>query len=673
MQIFVDADACPVVGIVEKVAKEYSIPVTLLCDTNHVLSSDYSEVIVVEAGADAVDYKLISICHKGDIVVSQDYGVAAMALGKNAYVIHQSGKWYTNENIDQMLMERHLNKKARRASGKNHLKGPRKRTSEDDEHFRESFEKMIHMAMDKEKKSQTEHRRIGRCRMTEKERTYIAIDLKSFYASVECKERNRDPLTTNLVVADKSRTEKTICLAVSPALKCYGIPGRARLFEVVQKVKEANSARRWKAPNRTFIGSSDDSTELNINSALEIDYIVAPPRMALYLEYSTRIYSIYLKYIAPEDIFPYSIDEVFMDVTDYLHTYNMTARELAMTMIQDVLKTTGITATAGIGTNMYLCKIAMDIVAKHIKADKDGVRIAELDEMSYRRKLWSHRPLTDFWRVGKGYAKKLEEYGLCTMGDIARCSIGKENELYNEDLLYKLFGVNAELLIDHAWGYEPCTMKMVKAYKPETNSVCSGQVLHCPYDFEKAKLVVKEMTDQMVLDLVDKKLVTDQIVLTVGYDIENLNNADRKKQYHGEVTIDRYGRRIPKHAHGTTNLKRQTSSTKMITDAVIELYDRIIDRNLLIRRINITANRLVDENSVKKEEVYEQLDLFTDYEAQRKKKEEEEAALDREKRMQEAMLSIKKKFGKNAVLKGMNLQEGATAKDRNEQIGGHKA
>ena len=507
----------------------------------------------------------------------------------------------------------------------------------------------------------------------EKKRTYIAIDLKSFYASVECKERNRDPLTTNLVVADKSRTEKTICLAVSPALKCYGIPGRARLFEVVQKVKEANSARRWKAPNRTFIGSSDDSTELNINPALEIDYIVAPPRMALYLEYSTRIYSIYLKYIAPEDIFPYSIDEVFMDVTDYLHTYNMTARELAMTMIQDVLKTTGITATAGIGTNMYLCKIAMDIVAKHIKADKDGVRIAELDEMSYRRKLWSHRPLTDFWRVGKGYAKKLEEYGLYTMGDIARCSIGKENELYNEDLLYKLFGVNAELLIDHAWGYEPCTMEMVKAYKPETNSVCSGQVLHCPYDFEKAKLVVKEMTDQMVLDLVDKKLVTDQIVLTVGYDIENLNNADRKKQYHGEVTIDRYGRRIPKHAHGTTNLKRQTSSTKMIMDAVIKLYDRIVDRNLLIRRINITANRLVDESSVKKEEVYEQLDLFTDYVAQRKKQEEEEAALNREKRMQEAMLSIKKKFGKNAVLKGMNLQEGATARDRNEQIGGHKA
>ena len=449
--------------------------------------------------------------------------------------------------------------------------------------------------------------------MMEKERTYIAIDLKSFYASVECKELNRDPLTTNLVVADKSRTEKTICLAVSPALKYYGIPGRARLFEVVQKVKEANSARRWKAPNRTFIGSSDDSTELNINPALEIDYIVAPPRMALYLEYSTRIYSIYLKYIAPEDIFPYSIDEVFMDVTNYLHTYNMTARELAMTMIQDVLKTTGITATAGIGTNMYLCKIAMDIVAKHIKADKDGVRIAELDEMSYRRKLWSHRPLTDFWRVGKGYAKKLEEYGIYTMGDIARCSIGKANELYNEDLLYRLFGINAELLIDHAWGYEPCTMEMVKAYKPETNSVCSGQVLHCPYDFEKAKLVAKEMTDQMVLDLVDKKLVTDQIVLTVGYDIENLNNSDRRKKYHGEITIDRYGRRIPKHAHGTINLDHKTSSTKIIEKATMELYDRIINKKLLTRRISLAANKVVSEEIAEKENNYTQINLFTNY------------------------------------------------------------
>lgn len=506
-----------------------------------------------------------------------------------------------------------------------------------------------------------------------KQRIYIAIDLKSFYASVECKERNHDPLTTNLVVADKSRTEKTICLAVSPSLKSYGIPGRPRLFEVVQKVKEVNNTRRWKAPNHTFAGSSDDSTELNANPALEIDYIVAPPRMAYYLEYSTKIYSVYLKYIAPEDIFPYSIDEVFIDATNYLNTYQMTARELAMTMIQDVLKTTGITATAGIGTNMYLCKIAMDIVAKHIEPDKDGVRIAELDEISYRRQLWNHRPLTDFWRVGKGYAKKLEEHGLFTMGDIARCSIGKSNELYNEELLYKLFGINAELLIDHAWGYEPCTMEQVKAYKPETNSVCSGQVLHCPYDFDKAKLVVKEMTNLMVLDLVDKGLVTDQIVLTIGYDIENLTDLDRSRKYKGDVTIDRYGRRVPKYAHGTTNLERQTSSTILITDAVMELYDRIVDKNLLIRRINITANRLVDENSAKKEEKYEQLDLFTDYKAKEQEQVKEEAALEREKRMQQTMLTIKKKFGKNAILKGMNLQEGATAKDRNEQIGGHKA
>lgn len=509
--------------------------------------------------------------------------------------------------------------------------------------------------------------------MMAKQKTYIAIDLKSFYASVECKERNRDPLTTNLVVADKSRTEKTICLAVSPSLKSYGIPGRPRLFEVVQKVREANNKRRWKAPNRTFNGSSDDKAELDANPALEIDYIVAPPRMAYYMEYSTKIYNVYLKYVALEDIFPYSIDEVFMDVTDYLQTYRMTARELAMTMIQDVLKTTGITATAGIGTNMYLCKIAMDIVAKHIEPDKNGVRIAELDEMSYRRKLWSHRPITDFWRVGNGYAKKLEEHGLYTMGDIARCSIGKPNELYNEELLYKLFGINAELLIDHAWGYEPCTMEQVKAYKPETNSVSSGQVLHCPYDYEKAKLIVKEMTDQMVLDLVDKGVVTDQLVLTIGYDIENLSNPNLKNQYKGEITIDRYGRKVPKHAHGTANLKKKTSSTRLITNAVMDLYDRIVDEHLLVRRITITANKLVDEKSVKQENEYQQLDLFTDYEAQRKKQAEEKEKLERERRMQEAMLSIKKKFGKNAVLKGMNLEEGATAKDRNEQIGGHKA
>ena len=504
------------------------------------------------------------------------------------------------------------------------------------------------------------------------DRTYIAIDLKSFYASVECKERNRDPLTTNLVVADQTRTEKTICLAVSPSLKSYGIPGRPRLFEVVQKVKEANHKRRYQAPNRTFLGASDDSVELKKNKTLAIDYIVAPPRMAYYMEYSTKIYDIYLKYIAPEDMHIYSVDEVFVDVTDYLSTYKMTARELAMTMIQDVLKTTGITATAGIGTNMYLCKIAMDVVAKHIEPDKNGVRIAALNEMSYRKLLWNHRPLTDFWRVGPGYAKKLEANGLYTMGDIARCSIGKPDELYNEELLYQLFGVNAELLIDHAWGYEPCTIQDVKAYKPETNSVSSGQVLQCPYDFDKAKLVVKEMTDLMVLDLVDKRLVTDQIVLTIGYDIVNLTDPSRNRSYKGVVTTDRYGRKVPKHAHGTTNLKRQTSSTAIIMDAVMELYDRIVDKTLLARRLTLCANHLLDESSVP-EDLPEQIDLFTDYSAKEKQKKEADAAHARERKLQETMLGIKKRFGKNAILKGLNLEDGATAKERNNQIGGHKA
>lgn len=504
-------------------------------------------------------------------------------------------------------------------------------------------------------------------------KAYIAIDLKSFYASVECRERSRDPLTTNLVVADPSRTEKTICLAVSPSLKKYGLSGRARLFEVIQKVNAANNIRKLKAPNHVFSDSSDDSTELQKNPSLKIDYIIAPPRMARYMEYSTKIYNIYLKYIAPEDIHIYSIDEVFIDVTHYLSTYNMTARELAMTMIQDILDTTGITATAGIGTNMYLCKIAMDIVAKHIEPDKNGVRIAELDEMSYRRLLWNHRPLTDFWRVGRGYSKKLEKIGLYTMGDIARCSIGKSTDYYNEELLYKLFGINAELLIDHAWGYEPCTMEDVKAYKPETNSISSGQVLHCPYEFDKARLVVKEMTDLMVLDLVDKGLVTNQIVLTIGYDIENMTDKNRSQSYKGTVTTNYYGKKVPKPAHGTTNLPKQTSSTTLITNAVMELYDKIVNKKLLIRRINIVANKLVDEHSVKNANKYEQLDLFTDYEVLKKQREKENAELEREKRMQNTILDIKKKFGKNAILKGMNLQEGATAKDRNNQIGGHKA
>lgn len=501
-----------------------------------------------------------------------------------------------------------------------------------------------------------------------KDRIYAAIDLKSFYASVECIERGLDPMTTNLVVADKSRTEKTICLAVSPSLKAYGIPGRARLFEVIQKVKEVNIQRLRKAPDRTFSGSSYDDMELKQSPELSLDYIAAPPRMAHYMKFSTDIYSIYLKYVAPEDIHVYSIDEVFIDMTEYLDTYKLSAHDLTRQLIRDVLETTGITATAGIGTNPYLCKVAMDIVAKHIKPDKDGVRIAELDEMSYRRILWSHRPLTDFWRVGSGYAKKLENAGIYTMGDIARCSLGKPNEYYNEDLLYKLFGINAELLIDHAWGWEPCTIADIKAYKPQSNSVGSGQVLQCPYDYEKARLVVQEMADQLALDLVDKEIVTDQIVLTVGYDKVNVTSA-----YKGAVSTDRYGRKIPKHAHGTANLGRKTSSAKLITKAVLELYDRIINKNLAIRRIYITANRVVNEAEAEQKPIFEQLDLLTDYEAVEKQRNAEASELEKEKRMQQVMLDIKKKFGKNAILKGMNLREGATTRERNRQIGGHKA
>lgn len=504
-------------------------------------------------------------------------------------------------------------------------------------------------------------------------RIYLAIDLKSFYASVECMERGLDPMTTNLVVADESRTEKTICLAVSPSLKSYGIPGRPRLFEVVQKIKEVNAVRQRSAPGRRFAGSSSDHNELKIHPDLAVDYIVAPPQMARYMEISTEIYNIYLKYIAPEDMHIYSIDEVFMDVTSYLNTCRLSARELAMKIILDVLHTAGITATAGIGPNLYLCKVAMDIEAKHIPPDKNGVRIAELDEMSYRRKLWSHRPLTDFWRVGRGYANKLEQNGIFTMGDVARCSVGKHNEYYNEDLLYKLFGVNAELLIDHAWGWEPCTIADIKAYKPESNSIGSRQVLQCPYDFEKAKLVVKEMTDALVLDLVEKGLVTNQLTLTVGYDIENLTDQNRRKKYHGEVKTDRYGRKIPKHAHGTANLEGYSSSTKQIMAAMLELFDRIVDKNLLIRRLNVTANRVIDEKSMPKPPRYQQMDFFTDYAAEQEKQKAEQAELAREKKIQEAMIDIKKRFGKNAVLKGTNLSEGATGKDRNNQIGGHKA
>lgn len=508
--------------------------------------------------------------------------------------------------------------------------------------------------------------------MVQNDRSYIAIDLKSFYASVECVERGLDPMTTNLVVADLSRTEKTICLAVSPSLKAYGISGRARLFEVVQKIKEVNANRQKLAPGRKLTGSSCDDTELKASPEKAVDYIVAPPRMAYYIEYSTRIYDIYLKYIAPEDCHVYSIDEIMMDVTGYLNTYQLSPRELAGKIMRDIYRATGITATAGIGTNLYLCKVAMDIVAKHIPPDKYGVRIASLNEKSYRRILWAHRPITDFWRVGRGYARRLEEHGMYTMGDVARCSLGKPGDYYNEELLYRLFGVNAELLIDHAWGWEPCTMADIKAYKPDNNSIVSGQVLRCPYMPDKARIVIREMAEMLALDLVEKRLVTDQVVLTVGYDMENLSGS-KMKDYKGEITTDRYGRKVPKHAHGTENIGEQTSSSQLIVGAILRLYDRIINKKFLIRRISICANRVVDESSVKKEPVFEQLDLFTDYALLKKEQEEKEAKLERERRLQEAMLDIKKRYGKNAVLKGTNLIEGATAMERNNQIGGHKA
>lgn len=507
------------------------------------------------------------------------------------------------------------------------------------------------------------------------EHTYIAIDLKSFYASVECVERKENPLTTNLVVADESRTEKTICLAVSPSLKAFGIPGRARLFEVVAAVKEVNRRRLAAIPERKFSGKSCHAEDIDSDKSLAVSYIVAPPRMAKYMEYSTRIYQIYLRYFAPEDMHVYSVDEVFMDATRYLSTYKMSARELTRKIIQDILSETGITATAGIGTNLYLCKIAMDVWAKHTEADKDGVRIAELDEMSYRRYLWDHKPITDFWRVGRGYAKKLAENGMFTMGDVARCSVGKTGEFYNEGLLYDLFGVNAELLIDHAWGWEPCTIEDIKAYKPSANSISTGQVLSEPYDFEKTRLIIREMTELLVLDLLDKHLVTDRMVLTVGYDIENLTDKSRRNAYSGEVVTDRYGRRIPKHAHGTANLKEKTSSISIIMDAVMELYDRIMDPALLTRRMSVVAANVVDESEAEaqKKETYEQLTLFTDIEAEEERKKEEKAALLKERKAQEAVLAIRKKFGKNAILKGTNLEEGATTIDRNRQIGGHKA
>ena len=504
--------------------------------------------------------------------------------------------------------------------------------------------------------------------MTYDNRTYIAIDLKSFFASVECVERGLDPLNTNLVVADESRTEKTICLAVSPSLKAYGIGGRARLFEVIQRLQEVNNERRYKANGYRLTGKSWKDDELKKHADWEVDYIAAPPRMAKYIEYSTRIYQIYLKYIAPEDIHVYSIDEVFMDVTAYLGTYKMTAHELAMAMIREVLNNTGITATAGIGTNLEPSKIAIDIMAKKAPADKDGVRIAELDEKTYREQLWDYTPITKFWRVGKGIAEKLAQYGMYTMGDVALCSVEREG------LLYKLFGVNAELLIDHAWGREPVTMDYVKAYRPETNSLSSGQVLTEPYTFQKARVVAQEMADAVALDLVSKRLVTDQLVLTVGYDIESLTNQEIRVKYQGSVTTDHYGRQVPKHAHGTVNLDRHTSSTKQIMEAVTSLYDRIVNPDLLIRRLTLATNHVISEDSARKTGMAPvQLDLFTDYEALQKQQKADEEAQAKERRMQETLLSIKNKYGKNSILRGLNFEEGATAIERNKQIGGHKA
>ncbi len=508
-------------------------------------------------------------------------------------------------------------------------------------------------------------------------RAYIAIDLKSYYASVESREMGYDPLDVLLVVADRARTEKTICLAVSPALKSFGIPGRPRLFEVDAEVKKVNNERLKKAPGGEFTGSTTSLKELSKHPEYALDFITAVPRMTLYMEYSSRIYEIYLNYIAPEDIHVYSVDEVFMDVTDYLKIYDTTPRELCIKMIRHVLKETGITATAGIGTNLYLCKIAMDIVAKRMPPDKDGVRLAELDEMSYRRELWAHRPLRDFWRIGRGYEKKLESHGMFTMGDIARCSVGKENEYYNEDLLYKLFGVNAELLIDHAWGYESCLISDIKSYVPENNSLSEGQVLHEAYSVEHGKLVVREMVDNLILNLFEKGLVTDQIVLSVGYDKECMENPDIKKLYSGPAEYDHYGRLVPKAAHGSVNLGEFSSSTRLITEKTMELYDRIIYPGMLVRRMYVVANHVIPidvaEKQKKEEEQYEQLDLFTDYGTLEREREEKKKACEKEKKLQKAVLSIKKKYGKNAMLKGMNLLDHATMRDRNKQVGGHRA
>ena len=497
------------------------------------------------------------------------------------------------------------------------------------------------------------------------EKLYICIDLKSFYASVECVERKLEPLNTNLVVADETRTDKTVCLAVSPSLKQYGIGGRARLFEVKQKIKEINYQRRKLNNYKNFIGKSYFDNELKNNKELELDLIIAPPRMAYYMKYSTDIYNIYLKYIAPEDILVYSIDEVFIDITNYISLYKCTPRQLVTKIIKDVYEKTGITATAGIGTNMFLAKVAMDIVAKKSKPNEFGVRIAGLDEMTFRKKLWDHKPITDFWRVGKGIADKLAKNNMFTMGDVAMCSH------YNEDLLYKLFGINAELLIDHAWGYEPCTIDIAKSYKPTSTSLSSGQVLHSPYDNKKARLIVREMADNLALDLVSKKLLTEQLVMTIVYDIENLTNPSISNKYFGEITIDSYGRKIPKHSHGTINLNQLTSSSNIITEGFINLFDRISNPILLVRKLNLSVNKLISEDNKKNQKVIEQIDLFTNYEEREKRKKQEIINETKEKEIQKVMLEIKNKYGKNAILKGMNIIEGATTMERNQQIGGH--
>lgn len=496
-------------------------------------------------------------------------------------------------------------------------------------------------------------------------KTYIAIDLKSFYASVECVDRGLDPLKTNLVVADGSRSEKTICLAVTPSLKAVGVSGRPRLFEVVQRVEEINIERRRKSPGNMLGIESYNADELEAHPSYKLGYITAPPRMSRYMEMSSNIYAIYLKYVAPEDIHVYSVDEVFIDATDYLGAHKLSPREFAKMLVKDVLTTTGITATAGIGTNLYLCKVAMDIVAKHIKPDKDGVRIARLDEITYRRLLWEHMPITDFWRIGRGYSKKLAQYGMFTMGDVARCSID------NEELLYKLFGVNAELLIDHAWGWEPCTIADIKSYVPEGSSLSVGQVLSEPYSFEKGRLIIREMADGLALDLVDKGLSTSQLVLTVGYDIENLSTPEKLERYDGEVKSDFYGRLLPKSAHGSVNLERRTSSSRLIREAVTELYDKIVCRDFTVRRMYVVASHtLVNGIVVGAEDAQiRQRSLFFDYE----KNEREEREFSRESEMQRAILKIKKRYGKNAILRGMNFEEGATAISRNMQVGGHRA